>query len=245
MAVNINSPQGFVLRGGRKIPENRVVHIYGADDKDIVDVPLFYDGEFSLKASSTFGSLWDAEGNNLLTLLSGATNGALPSGQFALQGAQIWQSTNPLTLDLTLYLYMNDSGKNDVMSPALTLVSTCLPTKTDFFQMKIGNTNIKLQTLIPPGPNLQALIAASGAVTGNNLLDNFSKGSRGVYTLKLGQHITIPRIIITSVEPTFSKWTDEDGYPISAEIALSFTTMEIATTDMIARIWRVDNSAGA
>lgn len=219
------------------IPENRLIEIR-AGDSSIIDVPLFFEDDFSIKASSKFGSIWDAEPNNLLSLLAssagGITDKILPSGQFAMQGSQIWQSTDPLTFSFSASLYMIDSGLNDVVKPAMALVQTCLPTKAEMSNdINIGKVNIKLTTLIPPGPNLQAILNTSGVTNKNTGESFFKNGARGTYTLKIGRFLTIPNVIITSAEPTFSKICDEDGYPISASIDFEITTMEIATTDMI------------
>lgn len=222
------------------IPENRLIEIRSGNTS-IIDVPLFFEGEFSIKASSKFGTIWDAEPNNLLSLLSssagGVTDKVLPSGQFAMQGSQIWQSTEPLTFDFSASLYMINSGLNDVVKPAMALLQTCLPTKAEMSNdIKIGKVNIKLTTLIPPGPNLQAILNTSG-VTNNDTGDSFFKnGARGTYTLKIGRYLVIPNTIITSAQPTFSKMCDEDGYPVSANIDFEVTTMEIATTDMVTNI---------
>lgn len=247
--IPINSPNGFQLNDGRKIPENRVVRIYGAstnENEDILGVPMFFNGELSLKASSKFGSLWDAEGCNLLTLLSGSTNGAIPVGQFAMQGTQIWQSTEPLRFDMDVTIQMLSSGLNDVVKPTLALMSMCLPTKSKALEFKLGSANLKLQTLIPPGPNLQSIIKNSGFIEGGGQMFNdwLNQGSRGVYTVKIGKNITIPKVIVTEVTPTFSKWNDEYGHPISADISIGFSTMEIATTDMIANLYEQVKQSG-
>lgn len=246
--IPINSSSGFQLKDGRTIPENRVIRIYGKDqgeNEDILGVPMFFDGELTLKASSKFGSLWDAEGCNLLTLLSGSTNGAVPVGQFALQGTQIWQSTDPLTFNIDASFEMLDSGLNDVVKPVMALMSMCLPSKSTSLDKKIGKVNLHLQTLIPPGPNLQTILKNVGVSIDNEAYNDWlNTGSRGTYLVKIGKNVIIPKVIITSVEPTFSKWTDEHGHPIRAEVSVEFSTMEIATTDMIANIYEQVKQSG-
>ena len=234
MTSEINTPNGFRLRDGRKIPANRVVKIEGKQG-DILGVPLFIEGELSLKVASKFGTLWDAKGSNLLTLLSSVSS-KIPSGQFAMQGSQIWQSTDPLSLDLKVDLYMFDNALNDVVTPTLKLMSMCLPTKQTMLDKDVGTVNVHLDTLIPPGPDARALVQGLITLKGDDALsDWFNEGSKGLYNIRIGNFV-IPDVLITDVNPTFSKWTDEQGNPIGAEVSLSIVTMEVATTDMIAQI---------
>lgn len=241
MSFGVNDVRGFSLKGGRKIPENRIIKILGKDDSDILGVPLFYDGALSLKVSSKYASLWDGGSSNLLTLLS-ATSDKIPSGQFAMQGTQIWQSTDPLSLDFTARLEMKDSALRDVVAPVYKLMSMCLPTKQAFMGgegITIGKINLKLDTLIPPGPDIRAILKGTINLNGEDALsDWFNRGGRGYYNIKIGNNVTIPKVIITDVQPTFSKWTDEEDNPVSAEVSISMTTMEVATTDMMANIFK-------
>lgn len=221
------------------IPNNKTIEILSGNSP-VINVPLFFDDEYSLKVNSKFGSIWDAEPNNLLSLLSSSANSVnkvLPSGQFAMQGTQIWQSTDPLSFSLSASLYMIDSGLEDVIKPSLALMQLCLPTKAEMSNdINIGKVNIKLTTLIPPGPNLQSILNLSG-ISNSETGDSFFKnGSRGTYTVKINNYMVIPNVIITSVQPTFSKSYDEDGYPVKADIDFEMTTMEVATTDMITNI---------
>ena len=133
----------------------------------------------------------------------------------------------------------------DVIYPTLVLNQTCLP--------KIGNSsignfttehlNLKLKTLIPPGPNINTLIGLmkSGngddfAINGNFLAGN--DGKNGVYNVTIG-FATFYNVIIKSVEPSFSKTyaislaKSNKLYPCGAELSISMTTMEVATTDMM------------
>ena len=238
MTSEINTPNGFRLRDGRKIPANRVVKIEGANGS-IIGAPMFIDGELSLKVASKFGTLWDAKGSNLLTLLSSVSS-VIPSGQFAMQGSQIWQSTDPLSLDLKVSLYMFDNALDDVVTPVLQLMSTCLPTKKGFLEKKFdfmgASINVHLDTLIPPGPDARDILRGAIDISGDSSLSNwYNQGSRGLYNVRIG-NFTIPRVIITDVNPTFSEWTDENGNPISAEVSIGIVTMEIATSDMLCQI---------
>ena len=227
------------------IPESRLVTIFRSGNVPIFENPLIMDDEFSIKTSSKFGQLWEASPNNFLNLLSSTFN--LPSGQFALQGAQIWQSTDPIDIDVKVVLEMDTDPYKDVIEPTYLLLQTNLPkirnntaTRADDFITE--QLNLKLQSLIPPGPNLNTLIGLmakdKNKVGLNTELLAGNDGRNGVYNVKIG-FATFYNVIIKSVEPTFSKTMaislskGDKLYPCRADLSISMTTMEVATTDMI------------
>ena len=220
------------------IPENKLVKIYkSGETQTIIPQPLIMDDEISIKCSSKFGQLWEASPNNFLNLLSSSLRTS--SGQFALQGAQIWQSTDPLSLSIKCRLEMDTDSYQDVVYPSKVLMQTCLPEINehegyiDKIAKKINN-NLKLKTLIPPGPNIQALLREMG-------IDSETKTeSKGVYDITIG-FVTLKSAIITSVEPTYSKSyavssSKNKLFPSSADLSIEIQSMEIATTDMIENI---------
>ena len=232
------------------IPDNKIVRIYYKDGATpLVTQPLILDDEFSIKTSSKFGQLWEGSSNNFMSLLSNSFN--LPSGQFALQGAQIWQSTDPINISIKCKVEMDTDPYSDVIVPTFVLMQTTLPKIRESVQenfegteTKLIDLNLKLKTLIPPGPNLQTLInlMKKGNQTASKskslLASNENEGMNGVYNVKIG-FCTFKNVIITSVEPTFSKTyatsiaKSNKKFPISADLSIEMTTMEVATTDMI------------
>ena len=224
------------------IPQNRIVEIRNSNGL-IFPQPLILDEEVSIKVKSNYGQLWEASPNNFLNLLSSSTSGKIASGQFALQGAQIWQSTDPIDIDVKVSLQMDKDPFEDVIAPAFTLMQTCVPSMgemskfvNDFVEEKL---NLKLKTLIPPGPNLQTLLnlMKNDKEIGNNLLDKGGK-ERGIYNVKVG-FVKFNNVIIKSVDPTFSKTvapsTMKNGklLPVSVDLSISMCTMEVATTNML------------
>lgn len=240
---------GNVFNLEKNIPDNKLVRIYYGDGATLLTTrPLIMDDDFSIKTSSKFGQLWEASSNNFMSLLSNSFN--IPSGQFALQGAQIWQSTDPINVSIKVRVEMDTDPYKDVIVPSWILMQTTLPkiresVKENFdgTQTKLETLNLKLKTLIPPGPNLQTLIdlmkkdksqtasKSTSLLAGNN-------GLNGVYNVKIG-FVTFKNVIITSVEPTFSKVyaismeKQNKKFPISADLSIEMTTMEVATTDML------------
>jgi hypothetical protein len=235
------------------IPSYKIVEITGADNSSVTgNIPLILKDELSIKVSSKYGELWEASPNNFMSLLSSSFG--LPSGQFALQGVQIWQSTDPIDLSITVSLEMDTDPYNDVIAPTVALMSTVLPTKGSmgeksqigglgFFQKAISN--LKLKTLIPPGPNLQAIWST---ISNEDMTDaigkalaHFDKGKNGVYNVKIG-YAYFNNVIIKNVEPSFSSEmsysrSQRNYYPSSASLSLEMMTMEVATTDMMNNIF--------
>ena len=228
------------------IPQSKLVTIKKVNNVSVVDVPLIMDDDFSIKLDSKYGQLWEASPNDFLNLLSATINS--PSGQFALQGAQIWKSTDPIGIDVKVTLEMDTDPYKDVIYPTIVLCQTCLPTINDSSHDNFITEHIpiKLKTLIPPGPNLNTLInlmkknqSDNFSIGGNLLAGN--DGKNGVYNVTIG-FATFYNVIITKVEPTFSKTMAvsllkaNKLYPCRADLSISMTTMEVATTDMMTRI---------
>ena len=222
------------------IPNTRLLKVFEHNRSGTL-ATLFVDDEVSIKASSKFGQLWEAQPSNIMNLLSGSFG--LPSGQFALQGAQIWQSTEPLSFNITGHLYADKNAYKDIILTTKALMSCALPTYSggskmmseanEFLESKM---NLQLKTLIPPGPNIQTLLDSMSV---NNNTGAKSRG-KGTYDIKIGC-FTFANVIITGVQPTFSKMPTVASYkskisipcPIKVDIDLEFVTMEVATTDMI------------
>ena len=225
------------------IPQHRLVKIVSSDDsKSIVSVPLILDEEVSIKVDSKYGPLWEGSSNNLMSLLAGSFN--IPSGQFALQGLQIWNSTDPIKISFTVHIEMDDNPITDVINPIRELMCIALPKYSDGTTIENGNINsnyegaiekkfnLKLKTLIPPGPNLQTIVKEM------TTSDHSKAKASNTYNLTLGW-CKFRNMILTSADPKFSKdvcYINNKPYPISAEVSLEMSTIEIATTNMISEM---------
>ena len=236
------------------IPSYKIVKITDGDNQSVTSsIPLILEDELSIKVSSKYGELWEASPNNFMNLLSSSFG--LPSGQFALQGVQIWQSTDPIDLSINVSVEMDTDPYTDVIIPTIALMNTVLPTKgTNGAKTQVdekGNiltkalTNLKLKTLIPPGPNLQAIwnTISDGSINNkaSQALAHFNKGTNGVYNAKVG-YANLNNVIIKNVEPSFSSEmsysnVQREYYPTSASLSIDLMTMEIATTDMVSNIF--------
>lgn len=233
----------------KEIPYYKIVKIKDASGKSITNsVPFILEDDLSIKVSSKYGELWEASPNNFMSLLSSSFG--LPSGQFALQGVQIWQSTDPIDMSISVSIEMDTDSYKDVIDPIISLMSICLPEKgKNGSESQMGETalsNLKLKTLIPPGPNIQAIWEAISNGEMNDVvsktLAHFNKASKGVYNMEIG-YVNLNGVIIKNVEPSFSSemsYSETEGgyYPVRASVSLEISTMEIATTDMIKNIFK-------
>ncbi|MGD9678178.1 MAG: hypothetical protein AB7V16_07415 [Vulcanibacillus sp.] len=230
----------------RNIPKERKI-VLKLNEKDLFeelkkDIPqlatpvdLIFTDEVTLQLTSKYGNLIQVKGSNLLTLLSGATNGIVPSGQFGIQGLQIWEETDPIEFTLSVELHMKTSGFSDVVVPALALSKICLPS------YKSGDSK-KGISLIPPGPDLRTVLNLVGSSIGVTELFGSGKEKKseaeggGLLTIEIGKYLTIPNVVVTKVEPTFSNILDEDYKPVSCKLSITFRTVEVATTYMISQM---------
>lgn len=247
------------LRLGQ-IPKHKLARILGKNDKPLIvypnkvdsnhgakEVPLWYDDELSLKFNSNYKSLCNLEPPQALTILSGITDGIVPSGHFAINGSQIWNSTSPLDISFTVKIEMdNDGGYNDVVLPTMSIVNYCLPEKS---KMQDGDAcyaiGKKLGCLIPPGPTVLDILKMTTDETSDDMAKettaskieetkSYNRG-RGCVTIQLGK-FTFRNVLLKNVNPTFSSTVDDYGYPISAELSIDATTMLIPTTDYLSTI---------
>lgn len=189
----------------------------------------------TLKISSQYKNLVEAQSSTMLNLISGLTKGVVPSGQFGLQGLQIWESTDVLDFSLTCELHMATSGRADVVLPALALSKICVPS--------YNKSGISAGWgLIPPGPSLKDILGLVKATLdktddfGNRQISKDPKQGGGLLGIKIGKYLNINNIVVTKVEPTFSEILDEDYMPVSCKLNIDFRTVEVVTTDMLDKI---------
>ena len=232
-----NSIDSFFIPEGREVKillgtSNVFEELMKSSNGKLTRIPkLVYTDSTALSISSTYKNLVEAQGSTLLTLLSGATNGMIPSGQFALQGLQIWESTDVMEFSLTVSLYMVDDAKQDVVIPAISLSKICVPT---YARNKEGSQG---WGLIPPGPNIVTilnLVGADAVASKFSSEDNRNMANTGsLLSVQIGNYLRIDRVVMTKVEPTFSEILDENYIPTSCTLDITFRTVEVVTTDML------------
>lgn len=197
-----------IRKNGTKIPEN-------------FRYPLTLSTELTIQLKSTFEQLLSSDNKaSQIFQLAGQTirrftgSNVSFTGQFKELGYKIWSGTAPVQFSFETMLTMKTSGKQDVLDPAKTLMSLCLPSEGSFENGQIG--------LVAPGPSI--FTAAEGKLGSTNNQEKYSIAIGSFY---------LPNIIIESVEPTFSSDVDSDGYPIWCQLKFDVSSISTATTDLI------------
>lgn len=184
--------------------------------------------DVTITMQSQFSPLIKSESPAFLSVLSQqwrATTGnekvsGFLSGQWKQFGFQTWTSTQPLVTSITLTVSMNTNAKRDVFDPVMALAKLCLPSDG-------GSGN-----LIPPGPAiLESLTEENANQPATDDEGSTLTAGRQLHCY-LGNYI-LRNIIVTTAQPTFSKSIDNFGYPISASIQLTISTIFSATTQMV------------
>jgi len=145
------------------------------------------------------------------------------SSQFKQMTAQIWSNTDPAFFQLNVDFHrvpLNSDGNQRVSSAKMMEIvkkfcSIPLPAEG-----LAGN-------LEPPGPSpivgigLDALISGKGEVE-----------AKGYVDVTIGS-MKFNRLLMRKAEPTFNKYVDDDGYPISCRVSFDFISLWAATKEMI------------
>lgn len=183
--------------------------------------------DVTLTMSSSFSSVVKASSPALMSIASqefnkrfGSSGAGFISGQFKQFGFQTWTSTRPLSTTVTLKISMKTDAYNDVVVPTLALAKLCLPSETDS-----GG-------LIGPGPSLSDSIKDEKDTNGEiSSSGEILTAGRQLHCY-IGSYL-LKNILVESAQPTFSKYTDTRGYPISASIQVHITSLFSATTKAI------------
>lgn len=227
----------------------------GKEIPDFKGIDFIFDDDLEFSINTEYGPIIESRPTTLLTLLSnsiqiGGFN--IPSGQFALQSFQVWQTTEPLEFDLSLKMYVNtDSGHYDITVPAFKLMEYAVPSKSTNRKGQPG------QGLIPPGPNIQDILRVSGLLNtpvlgsalqaglNNSVISSRKRTNGGLIDIQIGQYWLFQNCVLTSAKPTFSEAKDTDYAPVSADVSISFRTSEVATTNMLEEILQAAGKRGS
>jgi hypothetical protein len=174
--------------------------------------------DYTISLSSEFRRLADDFQNEVTQAIdiAGATVKSFSGGkigfssQFKQLTTQVWDSTEPANVAIGITFDRKSNAEKDIMQIVRDLCSLPLPGEGEG-----GN-------LIPPGPSpiegigLDQVFSGTAATTDKYV--NFTIGN-----------MKFNRYLIVKAEPTFNKYTDDSGYPISVTINLDFISMWAAT----------------
>ena len=187
--------------------------------------------DLNINLKSQFRTLASDFQNEITKMIdiAGATSRSLFgkgfSSQFKQMTTQIWDKTDPARFNLNVEFHrtFNDPDRNVSGSNVMAIVKRfCripLPGET-FSGSGVG-------MLEPPGPSPIEGIGLDAIIGGEAGAD-----VRGYVNVTIG-NMRFNRLLMESAEPTFNKYTDDSGYPISCRVAFSFISIWAATKPTI------------
>lgn len=174
--------------------------------------------DYTVGLTSEFRRLADDFHNEVTEAIdiAGATAKSLSGGkvgfssQFKQLTTQVWDHTEPASVSIGVTFDRKSNAEKDIMDIVRNICSIPLPKETT-----AGN-------LVPPGPSPIEGIGLDALLGGK-------QGTNDTYiNFKIG-NMKFNRYLMTKAEPTFNKYTDDSGYPISVTIAFDFISMWAAT----------------
>jgi hypothetical protein len=178
--------------------------------------------DYTVNLTTEFRKLADDFQNEITQMIdmAGATAKSISGGkvgfssQFKQLTAQVWDRTEPAGVSIGVTFDRKSDAKKDIMEVVRDICSIPLPKEGPG-----GN-------LTPPGPSPVEGIGLD-ALTGGK------SGATDVYVNFTIGNMKFNRYLLTKADPTFNKFTDDSGYPISVTIALNFISMWAATKSMV------------
>jgi hypothetical protein len=168
--------------------------------------------------------------------IAGATLRSLTGGrlgfssQFKQYTTQIWNKTDPVQFSLNVEFHR---AFNDPDKPKNVSGENVMAVVKKFLQVPLPSEG-PLGNLTPPGPSP---IEGIGL---DELVDNVEGGSsaikdvnaRGIVNVTIG-NMKFRRLLMRKAEPTFNKYADDSGYPISCRVSFEFISLWAATQQMV------------
>ncbi len=200
----------FSIPSGQKV----IFDDFNADvSPALSNIDFFLAEDISISLTSRFKSLVDGNPPTFFSLLAGVTTQAFKfsvSGQYKEFGFQVWDSTDPVSINFSVELKMRTDAKADVYDPLKRLVKLPLPVDQP------GNVG----GLQPPGPSILSLLQNNSSSAGRFLTISFGR-------------ITLTKAILLQAEPSVARFTDDSAYPIYAKISCVAQSSQIATDKYI------------
>ena len=214
------------------IPRGSIVNIGGIGKGALAE-------DVTINLNSNFRPLASDFQNEITQMIdiAGATSRSLFgrgfSSQFKQMTTQVWDKTDPASFSINVEFHrvpldnegrQNVSGTN-VMAVVKSFCSVPLPAE------RIGGM------LEPPGPSPIEGIGLDALREGEEEVRIQGEAGvriRGYVNVTIGS-MRFNRLLMKKAEPTFSKYVDDSGYPISCRVAFDFISLWAATKDMVNR----------
>lgn len=191
----------------------------------VSNVPISSD--ISVRISTKYGEVIQVDTENPLTKLGPAIDilrDAGLSGQFIQQGFQIWQSTDPMELQVAMEFRFTYNAFSEVAAPVEKLLLQVVP-----------SVSAGIGGLIPPGPSVLRALGLTQAQA-EERFGGFLNAGSDLLTVKIG-YMTFYEMVITNATPTFSRDCDLNGYPIWAKVDTTFRGSFVANTGSVSQIF--------
>jgi hypothetical protein len=158
-----------------------------------------------------------------LRSLSGGRAGF--SSQFKQMTTQVWDKTGPaqFSLNVEFHRTFNDPDKPKDVSGA-----NVMEIVKSFLQVPLPSEGAG-GNLIPPGPSPIEGIGLDELVSGGK---GVNVNAHGIVDVIVGS-MKFKRLLMRKAEPTFNKYVDDSGYPISCRVAFDFISIWTATQQMV------------
>ena len=215
-------------------PPGSMVGISDCEGNYVATGPLLE--KFTVTLQSEFDQLIDAGDSTAFTVLGGSLKSLSGgqygfSGNFTQAGFSIWKGTQPVKLQFILEFHYSYDAYTEVVIPIRNICRLPLPGEGP-----AGN-------LVPPGPSVLE------AISGTNMSNTPPKGdipapadialspqstADSFVNIQIG-NLLFMGCIITSAEPTFSEFVDEDNYPIYGSVVVNAQTMYTAKKQTLDR----------
>jgi hypothetical protein len=146
---------------------------------------------------------------------------------------RIWSGTSPVELTINLAFNALTDARLNVVTPVLKLLQMAAPSESS------QGTGIK--TLVPPGPSpfyteadkdaikkgvTEYIDDKSGTLT-ESVINHLNEGDN--ITVTIGKYLKFEKVIVKNVSPVFNTQHDANGFPIAANVQITFQTYEIPT----------------
>jgi hypothetical protein len=206
------------------VPKGSIVDIDGIQGVLTEDITINLKSNFRLLASdfqNEITQMMDIAGAATRSL-SGGQLGF--SSQFKQMTTQIWDKTDPARFSMNVEFHRVPFSKNS--GPQDVSGKNVMDTVKQFCSIPLP-AELEGGMLVPPGPSPIegiGLDALKGGAKGANV--------SGYVNITIGS-MKFHRILMEGAEPTFSKYVDDSGYPISCRVAFTFVSVWAATKSMV------------
>ncbi len=229
---------GAVADGTEPIPQEYLIKIKSQHPPTLV-VAVMQD-KVTFRATSEWEPFLPLGAiTNTVNSIAQFTSGRALLSRFMTR--RIWKGTSPVEVVLNLiFESINDTFTN-VVAPCKALLKMALP--SDLGNINLLGVNIPL--VAPPGPSPFATDTQESFTneTGNTADEKTAQGIRSLQsavkaggdqiTIKIGNYLQFNSVIIRDVQPVFDSKLSVDGWPMRAEVSVTFETYEILTKETL------------